>query len=178
MSDQKQKGRSHNKFKSDKKESDWIIMSDFKNNSIFKGYDKEHTVSKITKYRNMDSKNLEVILDQTPFYAESGGQVGDTGFLKNDNFSFKVNDTYKIGDDICHLGIINKGNIGDQHDMQLTAKINCSKRTSTKLNHTATHLLHKALKDVLGNHVQQAGSLVSYDRLRFDLTHYEKVSNR
>jgi len=117
----------------------------------------------------------EIVLDQTPFYAESGGQVGDIGSLFNEDSEFRVTHTLKHGPDlIVHRGNIETGTIvvGDT----LKAQVEREKRGATANNHTATHLLHAALREVLGDHVKQAGSLVSPDRLRFDFSHFTQVS--
>jgi alanyl-tRNA synthetase len=116
-----------------------------------------------------------VVLDVTPFYAESGGQVGDRGTLAGDKASFGVEDTQKHGDGIiCHIGQVARGElqVGDR----VTARVDGALRGATALHHSATHLLHAALRQVLGDHVQQRGSLVGPDRLRFDFTHFEPVS--
>ena len=176
MSKQKEKGRSHNKFKSDVRDDDWVILDNSTNHSIFIGYEKDKTESKIIKYRISDVK-IELVLKETPFYAESGGQVGDTGIIKNDKLKFLVENTYKIDDNICHYGTLKEGKLEEQKDVKISVEINSFNRLKIKSNHTATHLLHKALKNILGEHVQQAGSLVDVDRLRFDLTHYQKISN-
>jgi alanyl-tRNA synthetase len=116
----------------------------------------------------------EVILDRTPFYAESGGQVGDTGELGNVSAQFVVADTQKRDKAISHLGKLAKGEIrvGDK----LAAKVDAARRTAIMANHSATHLLHSALRQVLGTHVQQKGSLVAPDRLRFDFAHNAPVT--
>jgi alanyl-tRNA synthetase len=116
-----------------------------------------------------------VILDQTPFYAESGGQVGDQGVLKAGANEFKVADTQKRGGGAhAHLGSVTKGEIklGDTVEAAVDGKL----RAATVLNHSATHLLHAALRQVLGTHVTQKGSLVAPDRLRFDFSHYQAVT--
>jgi alanyl-tRNA synthetase len=116
----------------------------------------------------------EVVLDRTPFYAESGGQVGDAGELTGPGVRFAVTDTQKRGAAHAHLGELLEGTIriGDT----LEARVDARRRQSTVLNHTATHLLHAALRQVLGTHVQQKGSLVAPDRLRFDFAHYQPVT--
>ena len=116
----------------------------------------------------------EVVLDRTPFYAESGGQVGDTGELANVSARFVVSDTQKRGSAHLHLGKLHKGliKLGDK----LAANVDAERRAAIVLNHSATHLLHAALRKVLGAHVQQKGSLVAPDRLRFDFSHYEAVT--
>ncbi|HEY8518685.1 MAG TPA: alanine--tRNA ligase [Gammaproteobacteria bacterium] len=115
-----------------------------------------------------------VVLDRTPFYAEGGGQVGDTGELTAEGVRFVVDDTQKLGPAHGHLGRVEAGvvRVGDR----LTASVDAARRRATVLNHSATHLLHAALRRVLGTHVQQKGSLVAPDRLRFDFTHFEPVT--
>ncbi len=114
-----------------------------------------------------------VVLDNTPFYAESGGQVGDTGYLLVGNGRFVVQDTVKLGNAIAHKGIAETAvNLGDS----VKAEINSQRRHAIKLNHSATHLLHAALKEILGDHVSQKGSLVDPERLRFDFSHFEAVT--
>jgi alanyl-tRNA synthetase len=118
---------------------------------------------------------LLIILSETPFYGESGGQVGDQGILKNASFSGKVLDTKKNADDVIfHIVKVEEGIIAKGDTVQ--AVVTGEKRADTARNHTATHLLHKALKQVLGDHVQQAGSLVTPDRLRFDFSHFEPMT--
>ena len=116
-----------------------------------------------------------VLLDRTPFYGESGGQVGDTGVLHAPGARFAVADTHKLaGQFHAHLGRLESGalRVGDR----LAAEVDAARRAATVLNHSATHLLHAALRDVLGTHVQQKGSLVAPDRLRFDFSHFQPVS--
>ncbi len=115
-----------------------------------------------------------VVLDQTPFYAESGGQVGDCGYLKAADASFEVRDTTKVGGAFLHHGILSKGRL--TVGAQLEAEVDANVRQATALNHSATHLLHAALRQVLGEHVQQKGSLVDSQRLRFDFSHFEAVT--
>ncbi len=116
-----------------------------------------------------------VVLDQTSFYAESGGQVGDTGVLTSDKATFQVTDTQVSGDQFLHIGYLESGviNIGDA----LTASVDKPARGQTKANHSATHLLHAALRHVLGSHVQQKGSLVNSEKLRFDFAHSGAISD-
>ncbi len=115
-----------------------------------------------------------VILSSTPFYAESGGQIGDTGVLSAGDHSFTVSDTQKSGKANVHYGSVQAGEIrvGDK----VTAHVDADRRQAIRLNHSATHLMHAALRKVLGDHVQQKGSLVAPDRLRFDFAHYEPVT--
>jgi len=116
-----------------------------------------------------------VVLDKTPFYAESGGQVGDVGLLEEADVTFEVQDTQKTGDAFLHIGKITRGelNVGDT----VTASVQTDMRQATAYNHSATHLMHAALRQVLGDHVQQKGSLVDADRLRFDFSHFEPVTS-
>jgi alanyl-tRNA synthetase len=116
----------------------------------------------------------EVVLDRTPFYAEAGGQVGDAGELAGPGVRFIVEDTQKRGTAHSHIGRVAEGSIkvGDK----LGAHVDGARRRATALNHTATHLLHAALRQVLGAHVQQKGSLVAPDRLRFDFSHFQAIT--
>ncbi|WLF85089.1 alanine--tRNA ligase [Moraxella sp. ZY210820] len=115
-----------------------------------------------------------IILDQTPFYAESGGQVGDTGTLKNETGIFEVHDTKKSGSAFVHQGIVTVGTLSVQQN--INAQVQTELRHAIMRNHSATHLLHAALRQILGTHVQQKGSLVASDILRFDFSHGEAVS--
>jgi alanyl-tRNA synthetase len=117
-----------------------------------------------------------VILNQTPFYAESGGQVGDIGVMSGQHGRFQVNDTQKMADDlIVHFGVVEAGTL--QVGAKLTLEVDHARRTDIRRNHSATHLLHEALRQVLGDHVAQKGSLVAPDRLRFDFSHPKPMSN-
>jgi len=122
-----------------------------------------------------EGEEVELVLDQTPFYAEAGGQVGDTGWIEGENFLFEVRDTQKVGDLYLHLGAVTHGRV--EVDAAVTARIDSQRRWHIMRNHTATHLLHAALRQVLGSHVHQAGSLVAPDRLRFDFTHTSAMTN-
>ncbi len=121
-------------------------------------------------------ERVSIILDVTPCYAESGGQLGDTGIIKTDTGIFAIEDTIKAGGSkIAHIGTVKKGTISVQDNVIVEADE--LKRMSTSQNHSATHLLQKALRTVLGNHVEQAGSNVSSERLRFDFTHFAAMTN-
>ncbi len=127
-----------------------------------------------TVYRLENGDQAVVILDQTPFYGESGGQVGDTGWLNlGQDIQFLVNDTQKQQDVYLHFGRLKSGAL--RVNDQVEAKIDGTHRRAVMLNHSATHLLHAGLRRVLGDHVQQKGSLVSADRLRFDFSHYQPL---
>ena len=147
-------------------------------NTDFKGYDTLETAAKVfALYKDStpvsrlnEGDQGVVVLDTTPFYAESGGQVGDSGVLKGDNGIFAVEDTQKIQAAVFgHHGILKTGtlNVGDT----VKANVDAASRTSTMRNHSATHLMHKALRETLGAHVQQKGSLVDADKTRFDFVH-------
>jgi len=144
-------------------------------------YETEATVrfivldGRLAENAQMDDE-VAVVLDRTPFYAESGGQVGDTGVITGDNFVMKVTDCKKTSDGkYLHYGKIESGFV--QVNDQVIAKVDVAKRKSTSRNHTTTHILHKALRKILGDHVQQAGSLVAPDRLRFDFTHFSPLTD-
>lgn len=149
--------------------------------SEFKGYDNLELNGKVTALfidgKAVDSVNAGqeavVVLDQTPFYAESGGQVGDKGELKGAGFAFTVTDTQKYGQAIGHLGKLATGSlkVGDA----VQADVDEARRARIRLNHSATHLMHAALRQVLGTHVAQKGSLVNDKALRFDFSHFEAM---
>ena len=115
-----------------------------------------------------------IVLSSTPFYAESGGQIGDTGLLVNDGKIFNVSDTQRSGDAIVHFGQVEEGEFGAGESVE--AIVDADRRQAIRLNHSATHLMHAALRSVLGDHVQQKGSLVAPDKLRFDFSHLEAVT--
>lgn len=151
--------------------------------STFKGYNDlefEESVKFIIKNGEeassiSEGEEAELILEKTPFYPEGGGQAGDKGIIKTADSLFRVKNTKKFGDDlIVHCGVVEVGSI--KTGEKVTASVDIEGRNSTERNHTATHLLHKALQIVLGEHVRQAGSLVTEDRLRFDFSHYVQVS--
>ncbi|WP_054177676.1 alanine--tRNA ligase [Trabulsiella odontotermitis] len=149
--------------------------------SEFKGYDHLELNGKVTALfidgKSVDSvsagQDAVVVLDQTPFYAESGGQVGDKGVLKGAGFTFTVSDTQKYGQAIGHLGTLATGSlkVGDA----VQADVDEARRARIRLNHSATHLMHAALREVLGTHVAQKGSLVNDKALRFDFSHFEAM---
>jgi len=155
---------------------DWVTVKD-DDTVEFTGYDETETIAHIVKYRKVTAKGKEqyqIVLDKTPFYAESGGQVGDKGELVfPDGEVIEVTDTKKENGLIVHF----TDKIPDTVDDALTAIVNPALRTSTENNHSATHLLHAAMKQVLGTHVNQKGSLVNADYLRFDFSHFAKVTD-
>lgn len=172
MLKQQTMAKSGQKFIMDNADVKWELAID-KNHSSFVGYDKMKVRSEITNYAFSDDCVI-VVLRETPFYAESGGQIGDTGIIQNEDFSFHVQDTQRDGDFIFHICNLKNGSIGK--NLNVECAIDENRRFDIKLNHSATHLLHQAIKDVLGDHVNQAGSLVHPDYLRFDITHPNKIS--
>jgi alanyl-tRNA synthetase len=124
-----------------------------------------------------EGSEVEIVVDQTPFYAEGGGQVGDTGLLVNPHVILEVKDTRRpMHDLIVHRALVKRGRVGVQE--VLHARVESHRRQAIALNHTGTHILHATLKQVLGDHVKQAGSLVAPDRLRFDFTHFGRLADR
>ena len=169
---QKQKERSRAATAIDAE--DWVIVND-ENSNEFVGYDQLEAEAKVLKYRKVKTKGKEayqVVLDKTPFYAESGGQVGDTGTLLFGDEKIAVIDTKKENDLIIHFTQKLPAEISD-----VIAKVNAEKRKHTAIHHSATHLLHAALRKVLGTHVAQKGSLVNSDYLRFDFSHFSKMTD-
>ena len=169
----KQKERS--KSAAEQSTGDWVVILEAEL-PVFLGYEHLVSQSKITRYREVKQKNksfYQIVLDQTPFYAESGGQVGDTGVLVNGDDKVAIFDTKKENDLIVHYANELPKNI----EAEFTAQVNVTKRLLTENNHSATHLLHAALREVLGEHVQQKGSLVNEKALRFDFSHFAKVTD-
>ncbi len=157
---------------------DWIILKD-DDHVEFTGYDETETIAHIVKYRKVTAKGKEqyqIVLDKTPFYAESGGQVGDTGELVfPDGEVIDVTDTKKENGLIVHY--VDQLPSQEAIEDALTAIVEPSRRASIMNNHSATHLLHAAMKQVLGTHVNQKGSLVNAEYLRFDFSHFAKVTD-
>ena len=157
---------------------DWVVLKD-DDNVEFTGYDETETIAHIVKYRKVAAKGKEqyqIVLDKTPFYAESGGQVGDTGDLVfPDGEVIAVTDTKKENGLIVHF--VDKLPTSEAISDALTAIVDQNRRASIMNNHSATHLLHAAMKQVLGSHVNQKGSLVNAEYLRFDFSHFAKVTD-
>ncbi|QIZ75573.1 alanine--tRNA ligase [Ferrimonas lipolytica] len=177
MEAQRQRAREAGKFS-----VNYANVTSIDAKSEFTGYDNIEQWAKVVAiYKEGESvgqlqegEEGQVILDNTSFYAESGGQVGDTGELIMQDGAFTVTDTKKSGDAIMHIGYVSGGEI--HVGEELTASINQERRQAIKLNHSATHLLHAALRKVLGEHVTQKGSQCSFDGLRFDFSHFEGVT--
>ncbi|MFG4002848.1 alanine--tRNA ligase [Flavobacterium aquidurense] len=171
---QKQKTRS--RAASEVSTEDWTVLIPG-NVETFVGYDKTENEVKITRIRKVDSKKdgilYQIVLDNTPFYPEGGGQVGDKGTLVSANETIEIIDTKKENNLILHFAKQLPENI----EAGFTAKVNNDLRSSTSKNHSATHLMHLALRNLLGTHVEQKGSLVNPNYLRFDFSHFSKVSD-
>ncbi|MFO7895857.1 MAG: alanine--tRNA ligase [Candidatus Cloacimonadales bacterium] len=172
MQQQKNRARQAGKFQMSDTEIDWISYRE-ETATKFVGYEQLQAEVKIQKYNVDDDNNLRLVLDKTPFYAESGGQVGDSGILENSEAQIRIDDVQKQADRFIHIGKLLSGEVNQQ---PFTAKVDAERRRNIGRNHTVTHLLHKALGEVLGEHVEQKGSLVHPDYLRFDFTHFQQVS--
>jgi len=169
----KQKSRSRSA--SGKETGDWVVVNEDADVE-FVGYDTLECQTSIVKYREVKENKgslYQLVLSTTPFYAESGGQVGDRGILSSDHERLKVLDTKKENDLIVHL----VERLPQFPNALFTGKVDAEKRISTMNNHSATHLLQAALKEVLGDHIQQKGSLVNDQLLRFDFSHFAKLSD-
>jgi alanyl-tRNA synthetase len=171
---QKQKARS--RAASEVSTEDWSVLIPG-NVETFVGYDQTENEVKITRIRKVDSKKdgilYQIVLDNTPFYPEGGGQVGDKGILVSANETIDIIDTKKENNLILHFA----KQLPENVNATFTAKVNTDLRASTSKNHSATHLMHLALRTILGTHVEQKGSLVNPNYLRFDFSHFSKVSD-
>ncbi|MFY8180229.1 MAG: alanine--tRNA ligase [Flavobacterium sp.] len=171
---QKQKARS--RAASEVSTEDWSVLIPG-NVETFVGYDQTENDVKITRIRKVDSKKdgvlYQIVLDNTPFYPEGGGQVGDKGTLVSANETIDIIDTKKENNLILHFA----KQLPENLEAGFVAKVNTDLRTSTSKNHSATHLMHLALRNILGTHVEQKGSLVNPNYLRFDFSHFSKVSD-
>ncbi len=172
MQAQQARARKAAKFRAAEIKPDAWIQVVENGSTNFVGYQEDVIETHIIKY-SMHGNRINVVLKDTPFYAESGGQIGDRGKLITDDFQLEVVDTQKENDQIVHICKLPK-KFALKSD-RILAEVDTAKRRQTEKNHTATHLLHAALRQVLGNHVQQAGSFVEPERLRFDFTHHGKV---
>ena len=182
MEEQKQKARSAWKGSGDSKiDKLWFEIYEKHGPTEFVGFENLTTQGSIieilqnNKFTNEIKENNEAILitNQTPFYGESGGQIGDSGLIKSSNNEFKVSDTKKILKVYLHYGKVTKG--GFKKKQTVNMQVDKKKRNSIKIYHSATHLLHAALRHILGKHVTQKGSLVSFDRFRFDFSYPKSI---
>lgn len=172
MKKQRERARKSSKFIYKWEDMDWIELMP-STPTDFVGYDNFSIEAHIQRYRIDDEGNLHIQLDKTPFYAESGGQVADTGRIYNDDFEMQVIDVKRIDDKFIHIGHLIKGAISSP---LVKAEIDLQRRKDIARNHTATHLLHRALRMVLGEYVQQKGSFVGPDYLRFDFTQLQALT--
>ncbi|MFN8397362.1 MAG: alanine--tRNA ligase [Bacteroidia bacterium] len=172
LEEQKRKGRED----SERKMGDWVEVNAIDGMPVFIGYENTEGTAKIARYRTIETaKGLvyQIVLDRTPFYAESGGQVGDTGYLRSVNESIRVIDTKKENDLIIHV----VEELPEKPAGEWSAVVDAERRRLIRANHSATHLVHAALRKVLGTHVEQKGSLVAEKSLRFDFSHFQKVTD-
>ena len=172
MDNQRERARKASKFGAGKNDEDWIELRPALP-TLFTGYEKHEDTAFIQRYSVGADQVIAIQLSQTPFYAESGGQVADTGRIYNDECEFIVHDVQKIDDAFIHYATLKSGTVSTKI---LTAEIDSSRRADIARNHSTTHLLHTALRSVLGDHVQQKGSMVHADYLRFDFTHFQALT--
>ena len=166
---QKEMGRSANK----QDLGDWTVLAE--GDTEFVGYDQLSVECRILRYRQVSQKGksfYQVVLDKTPFYAEMGGEVGDTGHLRLDDLRFTILDTKRENGLPVHI----MTELPEDVHAEMTAEVDADRRQAIACNHSATHILHHALREVLGKHVEQKGSLVTPDSLRFDFSHFQKVT--
>ncbi len=171
---EEQKARSKSAARKD--EGEWTVLIP-EQETRFVAYDRTEDHVKISRYRKVKTRDKEyyqVVLDTTPFYAESGGQVGDTGWFIQGDRKIEVFDTQKENNMILHYA----GSLPDHPEQELTALVDADRRRRTMNNHSATHLMHDALRRILGEHVEQKGSLVHPGYLRFDFSHFSKLSDQ
>lgn len=170
---QKQKDRARNAAAVET--GDWVVLKE--GDQEFLGYDFTECETEILRYRKVKQKNHEfyqIVLNRTPFYAEMGGQVGDSGWLIHDDEKIEITDTKRENNLAVHLS----SKLPEDVTATFIARINTKNRTATECNHTATHLLHEGLREILGSHVEQKGSYVSPGVLRFDFSHFQKLTDK
>ena len=176
MEAQRQRGRASGTF-----DLDYTIAADIEGDTVFEGYTQVSREAQVTgiivEGQRVDAlqpgQKAAIILDATPFYAEAGGQVGDSGVLQSGEVRFEIVDCQKANRHYLHIGQLLSGEI--KTGMRVSAEVDGSIRQATAMNHSATHLLHAALRSVLGEHVTQKGSLVDAEKLRFDFSHFEAL---
>ena len=171
-----QKSRSKSTSNEDVKE--WVVVNETSSKNIFKGYDHYELESKVFKYRECITSEGEtkyhLVTNETPFYPEGGGQIGDTGEIISNSVTLEVKNTFREGEDIIHL----VDNLPINLEKSILMKIDKERRASIQRNHTSTHLLQFALKKTLGIHIEQRGSMLTEDIFRFDFSHQSKVSDK
>ncbi len=153
---------------------DWVVIRDVEN-TLFTGYDRTEDTVMVARYRRVVSRGREavhLVFDRTPFYAESGGQTGDKGYISSPDEKILIRDTIKENNLIIHIA----EKVPVNPSARFTAVVDGEARADTASNHTATHLMHHALREVLGKHVEQKGSLVTPEKLRFDFSHFRQVT--
>ncbi len=176
MEEQKERGRQFAKFDNTLgNDESWVVLNDNRDTE-FLGYEKLEADVHTTRYRE-EKDTVFICLDKSPFYAESGGQIGDIGTLSNDDIELKVVDTFKAFDMHIHRCTLVSGLLSKESLKKIHASVDVKSRFLTARHHSATHLLHSALKNVLGDHVNQQGSYVGPDRLRFDFTFSRKMTD-
>ena len=171
---EEQKNRSRKA--AEKANGDWVIVKASEQPTDFLGYDQNETPCQILRYREVKTKkqtHYEIVLDRTPFYAEMGGQVGDSGVLRSENETIRILNTIKENNLTIHIS----NQLPQTPEADFTAQFDKERRQRIANNHSATHLMHAALRQVIGAHVEQKGSLVDDERLRFDFSHFAKMSN-
>ncbi len=171
---EEQKNRSRKA--AEKANGDWVVVNESEQPTTFVGYTDMSCESHILRFREVVAKkktHFEIVLDKTPFYAEMGGEVGDTGTLTSENETIKIVNTVKENNLVIHI----TEQLPQNPEVAFTATIDMERRQRIANNHSATHLMHAALRQVLGSHVEQKGSLVDDQRLRFDFSHFAKMTN-
>ena len=170
--------KSRSKSINNEKVKDWVIVKDTSSKNIFKGYDHYELETKALKYRESVTSEGEtqyhLVTNETPFYPEGGGQIGDTGEIISNSLTIAVKNTFREGEDIIHV----IDNLPNKLEHSLLMKIDKDRRISIQKNHTSTHLLQFALKKILGNHIEQRGSMLTDDIFRFDFSHQSRVSDK
>jgi alanyl-tRNA synthetase len=170
--------KSRSKSISNEEVKEWNIVSENSSTNVFKGYDHYELETKVFKYRECITSEGEtqyhLVTNETPFYPEGGGQIGDTGEIISNSMTITVKDTFREGEDIIHL----VDNLPNKLEESILMKIDKDRRSSIQRNHTSTHLLQFALKKILGNHIEQRGSMLNEDIFRFDFSHQSRLSEK